>query len=111
MCIRDRVKINPANFDVLDVILQTLFSFESAIEQKRVDIEGLDRDKVIVEADKDLIHQVVYNLIENAVKFVNQGGTLDVYKRQVLTTESLVTDHPAENPAPDAPAGGMGGMY
>ena len=29
----------------------------------------------------------------------------------VLTTESLVTDHPEENPAPAAPAGGMGGMY
>ncbi|MGI5895915.1 MAG: sensor histidine kinase [Oscillospiraceae bacterium] len=75
------VKINPANFDVLDVILQTLFSFESTIEQKRVDVEGLDRDKVIVEADKDLIHQVVYNLIENAVKFVNQGGTISFHFR------------------------------
>lgn len=29
----------------------------------------------------------------------------------VLTTESLVADHPEENPAPVMPAGGMGGMY
>ena len=29
----------------------------------------------------------------------------------VLTTESLVADHPEENPAPAMPAGGMGGMY
>ena len=29
----------------------------------------------------------------------------------VLTTESLVADHPEENPVPAAPAGGMGGMY
>lgn len=29
----------------------------------------------------------------------------------VLTTESLVADHPEENPAPAVPAGGMGGMY
>ena len=29
--------------------------------------------KVMVDADADLIHQVVYNLIENAVKFVNEG--------------------------------------
>ena len=28
----------------------------------------------MVEADPDLIHQVVYNLIDNAVKFVNDGG-------------------------------------
>ena len=29
----------------------------------------------------------------------------------VLTTESLVTDIPAPEPAPAAPQGGMGGMY
>ena len=29
----------------------------------------------------------------------------------VLTTESLVADKKEENPAPAAPAGGMGGMY
>ena len=29
----------------------------------------------------------------------------------VLTTESLVTDKKEENPAPQMPAGGMGGMY
>lgn len=70
------VKINQTDFDMLDVILQTLFSFEKNIEAKAVDIQGLDRDKVIVSADQDLIHQVVYNLIENAVKFVNPGGVI-----------------------------------
>lgn len=75
------VKITKANFDLLDVVLQTLFSFESVIESKGVSIEGLDRDKVIVEADKDLIHQVVYNLVENAVKFVDQNGTISFYFR------------------------------
>lgn len=75
------VKISKTNFDLLDVVLQTLFSFETVIESKNVAIEGLDRDKVIVEADKDLIHQVVYNLVENAVKFVNQNGTISFYFR------------------------------
>ena len=31
----------------------------------------------MVSADEDLIHQVVYNLVENAVKFVNPGGYLE----------------------------------
>lgn len=75
------VKISKTNFDVLDVVLQTLFSFESVIESKNVSIEGLDRDKVIVDADKDLIHQVVYNLVENAVKFVNPGGSISFFFR------------------------------
>ncbi len=29
---------------------------------------------VYIDGDADLIHQVVYNLIENAVKFVNENG-------------------------------------
>lgn len=70
------VQIKKVDFDLLDVILQTLFSFEREIEAKQVTIGGLDHDKVIVEADKDLIHQVVYNLVENAVKFVDEGGTI-----------------------------------
>lgn len=70
------LKINSTQFNVVETICQTVFSFEQAIEGKKLDIVGLDTDKVMVEADPDLIHQVVYNLIENAVKFVNDGGVL-----------------------------------
>ena len=31
----------------------------------------------MVDADPDLIHQVIYNLVDNAVKFVNDGGYLE----------------------------------
>ena len=30
----------------------------------------------MVDADPDLMHQVIYNLTENAVKFANEGGYL-----------------------------------
>jgi len=62
---------------VVETICQTVFSFEQQINNKHLDIRGLDQDKVMVEADPDLIHQVVYNLTENAVKFVNDGGYLE----------------------------------
>ena len=70
------LKINSTQFNIVEIICQTVFSFERSIEGKKLEVEGLDVDKVMVEADPDLIHQVVYNLIENAVKFVNEGGTL-----------------------------------
>ncbi len=71
------MKVQTTQFNVLEVICETVFSFEQSINNKHLDIRGLDTEKVMVEADPDLIHQVVYNLIENAVKFVNDGGYLE----------------------------------
>ena len=72
------MKLNPSQFDLNNTVCQVIFSFEQAIEAKHLDIIGLDVDKVLVSADPDLIHQVIYNLIENAVKFVNDGGYIEV---------------------------------
>ena len=69
--------IKPVPVDINDIVCRTVFTFEKAIEEKRLDIRGLDVDKIMVEADPDLIHQVVYNLIDNAVKFVNEGGYIE----------------------------------
>ncbi len=71
------LKVQTTPFNILEIICETVFSFEQSIEQKNLDIRGLDTDKVMVDADPDLIHQVVYNLVDNAVKFVNNGGYLE----------------------------------
>ena len=71
------LKIQTTQFNIVETICQTVFSFERQINDKHLDIRGLDQDKVMVEADPDLIHQVVYNLTENAIKFVNNDGYLD----------------------------------
>ena len=71
------LKVQTTPFNILEIICETVFSFEQSIDQKHLDIRGLDTDKVMVDADPDLIHQVVYNLVDNAVKFVNDGGYLE----------------------------------
>ena len=69
--------LTPESFDIIPIIFRTLLNFEKRIDEKKVDIRGLDRDAFFVKADKDLIQQVVYNLVENAVKFVNKGGYIE----------------------------------
>ncbi len=64
--------MNPV--DITSVITGAVFNFERIIEEKNIDIRGLDIGKIYVNADVDLIHQVVYNLIDNAVKFTPDGG-------------------------------------
>ena len=71
------LKITPTDVDITDIIIRTTLLFENRLEEKNIEVRGLDTDKFYVSADADLIHQVVYNLIENAVKFVNENGYLE----------------------------------
>lgn len=71
------MELNTKRFEVVDTIIQTLFSLEQQIDDKKLEIRGLDHDKVYVEADENLVHQVVYNLTENAIKFADEGGYIE----------------------------------
>lgn len=74
-----QLKLTPVQFDLTEVACNTLLSFEQRIENKKitiVDLEGCQREEVC--ADYDLIGQVVYNLLDNAVKFTNEGGSISL---------------------------------
>ena len=68
-------KFNFEDFDVAEVSRIILISFEQKIDAKRLEVEFLsDQDEMPVFADKDAIHQVIYNLCHNAIKFSHDGG-------------------------------------
>lgn len=63
--------------DITNLLITTLLLFEQKIEKKEVRVEGLDVcPRTFAEVDRDLLQQVFFNLTENAIKFVNRGGTL-----------------------------------
>lgn len=69
------MQINATKFDISDDIFKTLLSFEKKINDKSIEIVGLDKmESVTINADRDMLMQVVYNLIDNAVKFTPEGG-------------------------------------
>ncbi len=71
--------INPVKFDISEMLFRTLLGFEQMIDKKHIEIRGLDGiDVNHVTADKDMINQVIYNLIDNAVKFTPDGGYIEV---------------------------------
>ena len=64
-------------FDLRELIFTIVISQEQRIENKQINIVGLDTlESISVNADKDLIHQVIYNLVDNAVKFTPQNGKI-----------------------------------
>ena len=70
-------------FDLNELVLQTLLSFEDRATKKNLDVDPqIPENNIMVVADKDAITRVIYNLLDNAVKFANPGSclTLRLYK-------------------------------
>lgn len=66
-------------FDLTELVLQTLLSFESRATAKNLDVDPQFPEKgIMVRADKDAITQVIYNLLDNAVKFAGEGTCITV---------------------------------
>ncbi len=83
--------LKPQRFDFYELLCTIMISQEQRIEKNRFEIEGLDSlESVEICADKDLIHQVIYNLVDNAIKFSNVGGkisfSLDENKEDIVFT-------------------------
>ena len=94
------LKLNRQEFEMVSVIINVLAGFEPRIREKNLDIRGLeDFRKLKVDADPDLMHQVIYNLIENAVKFTNENG----YIKFGVTQTKFEISISIENSGPGIP--------
>ena len=71
-------KLNITHFNVSEKARQVLLSFEKKIDAKKIEIEFNNDEDVFVSADTDAVHQVLYNLMDNAVKFTPEKGTISV---------------------------------
>ena len=66
--------MNVSRYNIWDTISDVAFAFESRIENADIQVRGFEPTRMIVSADKDIIHQVVYNIVDNALKFTPHGG-------------------------------------
>lgn len=72
------LQLQPKRFNLCQEIFNTMLNFEQIIEKKHIEIEGLDKlQPTFILADPDMLHQVIYNLVDNAVKFT-ENGTISV---------------------------------
>ena len=70
-------------FDIGELAGQVLLTFEQKITQKNLDVQvNFPEYPAYAMADRDSINQVIYNLVDNAVKFVDDGGILGLEIRE-----------------------------
>ena len=71
------------HFDLEEVMGQVLITFEKKITDKHLDVDvDMPEHPVYTIANKDYITQVIYNLLDNAVKFCPEGKTLGLRLRE-----------------------------
>ncbi len=68
----------PATEDVLPVLEQVMRMMDLVAREKSIDLTYDATDGCTVWATRDEIHQVIYNLTDNAVKYSSAGGSVQV---------------------------------
>ncbi len=78
-------------FDIGKVVKEVVSVLKSIAEKKHVSIEvDVPETSLLLEADKDLVKQVIVNLLGNAIKFTPDGGRIDVIGRPEGATIKLI---------------------
>ena len=71
-----------SRFDLCECVGQALLTFEQKITDKQLEVDvSFPPHPVYTRANRDAITQVVYNLVDNAVKFCPAGGMLNLTVR------------------------------
>ncbi|MGN1132307.1 MAG: histidine kinase dimerization/phospho-acceptor domain-containing protein, partial [Ruminococcus sp.] len=72
-----KTQLYKTDFMLAETIVNILTTFEDRLMEKNITINGLETaDGIQVHGDQTLMHQVLYNLFENATKFTPQDGVI-----------------------------------
>lgn len=71
--------LNITRFDINSVIRDTAATFEGICRPRQISIRlSLTGDVLYVSADKEKIQQVIYNLVDNAIKFSRDNSSVEI---------------------------------
>ena len=75
-------------FDLTELAQQIVDNFQPMLVENKLNC-SVSGDRVFISADRDKIHQVLTNLLANAIKFTPSGGRIDLYVSQSKGTASF----------------------
>lgn len=86
-----QLDLNIKTISLSDLVLTTFINFERKISEGKIEVRGLEYlGSHTVRADEDMLGQVVYNLVDNAVKFTPEHGYISV---SITENNGMVETH------------------
>jgi len=84
--------LNIETFELNLVLKQIIRGLKTQFDKKHIGLDLISSDKIMIETDKDLFSQIIYNLLTNAYKYTNAHGKVTVLYKEtagqlVLTIE------------------------
>ena len=73
----ENLTLHYERFDISGLVARLLLHFESEFKNKNIALHFVEREQFL-EADKDKISQVLINLISNALKYTQEGGSVAI---------------------------------
>ncbi|MCL1829033.1 MAG: HAMP domain-containing histidine kinase [Oscillospiraceae bacterium] len=79
----DVKELKKTGFDISELLRRTLLTFESKITAKKLTVDArLPEEEIIVSGDADSITQVIFNILDNAIKFSEENSELGLSLRK-----------------------------
>ncbi len=91
---KDAEPLHMTEYDINESIRRILIGRMSDMEQKKLKLHlEFETEPCMVRADQDRIAQVIYNLVDNAIKFGNEEGNLTIRTRLVHDKVSVTVEN------------------
>lgn len=75
-------QLKAVSYDICETLTNIIFSCQQRIQEKKIVIHNVTPVQTMVYADPDFVHQVLYNLVDNALKFTPEGGEISFAVRK-----------------------------
>ncbi len=72
-------KFDMQTYDICEQVREIIIGNIQRLEDKMLDVSfDCTSDNIMIVADKDAIHQILYNICDNAIKFAKPGGKYSI---------------------------------
>lgn len=77
------LKLNYSTVDANEIVRRTVIKFENSIKDKNIKVDVLLSGEILlVFVDRDRLIQIVTNLLDNAVKYVEENGNIKITTKE-----------------------------